>query len=166
MAAPRAIAPALRKTVSIGTPEFRRSVDLLSLAGAALALAGFFDLVLAWVPLGIGNPEWEFGTVTGMLNGLPLPTVGLVLVLISARERGRIVLARIIGSVFAILAVATILAGVLYALDVPLALRAVQDPLAKSGLIKAIIKAMGLVVVYSVVFFWIAVGTWRRSFAR
>ena len=166
MAVPRTIVSAPRKTVSIGTPEFRRSVDLLSLAGTALALAGFFDLILAWFPLGIGNPEWEFGTVTGTLNGLPLPTVGLVLVLISARERGRIVLARIIGGLFAIMAVAIILAGILYALDVPLALRAVQNQLARSGLIKAIIKALGLVVVYSVVFSWIAVGTWRRSFAR
>lgn len=166
MAAPRVIASAPRKTVSIGTPEFRKSVDLLSLAGVALAIAGFFDLFLAWFPLGIGNAEWEFGTVTGMLNGLPLPTVGLVLVLISARERGRVWVARVVGTVFAALAVAIILAGILYALDVPLALRAVQNPLAKTGLIKAIIKAMGLVVVYTVVFFWIAVGTWRRSFAR
>lgn len=166
MAVPHAIGTVPRSKNGANATLGLRSAGLLALAGGALAVAGFFDLTLAWFPFGFGNPEWEFGTVTATLNALPLPTVGLVLVLVSARERGQLIQSRVIGALFAALALLIILAAVLYALDVPLALRAVQNPLAREGLVKAIIKAAGLVVVYTVVFSCIAVSAWRRSVVR
>lgn len=146
-------------------PSGFRSASLLGLAGAALALAGFFDLSLAWYPLGIGNPEWEFGTVSATLNSLPLATVGLVLALASALENGQVIRARAISGLFVALVVLVVASAILYAMDIPLALKAVQNPLAHAGLVKAIIKALGLIVVYTVVFSWIAVMSWRRTVA-
>lgn len=157
--------PRLAKKSAI-VPSGSRSAGLLGLAGAALALAAFFDLALAWYPIGIGNPEWEFGTVSATLNSLPLTTVGLVLALVSALENGYVIRTRVLSSLFLTLALLVLASAVLYALDVPLALRAVQDPLARMGLTKAIIKAFGLVVVYLVGFTWIAIASWRRTITR
>jgi hypothetical protein len=50
---------------------------LLGWIGLAFALVGGFDLALIWIPLGFGNPEWEFGTVSATLDGLPVTTLGL-----------------------------------------------------------------------------------------
>ena len=155
----------LNKKLAIA-PSGLRSASLFGLAGGALALAGFFDLALAWYPFGIGNPEWEFGTVSAILNGLPLSTVGLVLVLAGAIENGQLIRARVIAGVFVALVLLVVASAILYAMDIPLALRAVQNPLARAGLVKAIIKALGLIVVYTVVFSSIAVMSWRRTGAR
>ena len=143
-----------------------RSAGLLGLAGVALTVAGLLDLLLAWYPIGIGNPEWEFGTISGTLNSLPLLTIGLVLTLASAHESGHVWAVRVVAAVFAVLGLFIIGSGILYAMDVPLALKAVANPLARSGLVKAIIKASGLIVVYTVVFSWIAVASWRRTVNR
>jgi hypothetical protein len=158
-------APRVSKKVVIAPSGFR-SAGLLGIAGVALTLAGFLDLALAWYPIGIGNPEWEFGTVSGTLNSLPLLTVGLVLVLAGAHESGQVWKVRLVSVLFAALALLVIGSAILYVMDVPLALRSAPNALVKQGLVKAIIKAFGLIVVYSVVFTWIAVSSWRRTTSR
>ena len=105
----------------------------------ALALAGIGDWVLAWVPLHIGSPEWEFGTVVATFAGLPLITVGLAGLLGSAVARGvrwQIMATSVVLLVFALWILA---ASVIFLLDVPVALRAVQG-LARVGILKAIAK--------------------------
>ena len=37
---------------------------VLDWLGLAFLLMGLVDLALAWFPLGLGNPEWEFGTIS------------------------------------------------------------------------------------------------------
>ena len=53
---------------------------LLLPVGLAFLVAGGADLVLTWFPAAFGTAEWEFGTITQTLNGLPVPTLGLALV--------------------------------------------------------------------------------------
>ena len=48
-------------------------------------VAGLGDFVIAWIPLRLGSPEWEFGTVASTLAGLPLATMGLAGLLGSGR---------------------------------------------------------------------------------
>lgn len=53
----------------------------------ALGVAGVSDLVLAWIPPRLGNPQWEFSTVAQSMSGLPLVTIGLAGLLASGLAR-------------------------------------------------------------------------------
>src|SRR5688572_14265195 len=74
-----------RRTADPNADEGWRLLSWLSLA---LALAGLSDWVLTWIPLRLGSPEWEFGTVVATFAGLPLITMGLAGLLASASARG------------------------------------------------------------------------------
>jgi len=105
----------------------------------ALALAGIGDWILAWFPLHFGSAEWEFGTVVSTFAGLPLITVGLAGLLGSAAARGvrwQVVFA---GIALLLLALWILAASVIFLLDVPVALGAVQG-VARIGILKAIAK--------------------------
>ncbi len=131
--------------------------------GIVFALVGGFDLLLTWYPLDFGNRDWEFGTVTAMLDGLPVTTLGLALLLGAAVARGRRWLVRTMAVVFVALAVVIVLAAMLYATDVPIALQSMTDPLIALGLKKAIAKTTVQALLYPVAFVWIAVKAWRHS---
>ena len=104
-----------------------------------LALAGIGDWILAWLPMHFGSAEWEFGTVVSTFAGLPLITVGLAGMLGSAAARG--VRWQVIATGIALLffALWILAASVIFLLDVPVALRAVQGA-ARLGIMKAIAK--------------------------
>lgn len=115
--------------------------EMLGWVGLALFLIGMFDLLLGWVPTRFGNPEWEFGVVSRTLDSMPVPVVGLTLLMASVSARGIAWAMRAVGLV-ALLLTAILAVGLLvYLLDVPLALRVVTDPTARSGLKRAIFKA-------------------------
>lgn len=52
-------------------------------AGIAITLVGS-DLALLWIPARLGTPDWEFGTVSTTLDGMPLGTVGFALIAVGA----------------------------------------------------------------------------------
>ena len=139
---------------------------LLGWMGLAFALIGGWDVLLTWVPMHFGNPEWEFGTITSSLDGLPVLTMGLVLVLGAGAARGTRWLVRTMAVLLVALAVAILVAAALYATSVPIALKSVMDPVVKTGLKKAIAKTTTQAVVYPVAFAWIALQAWRRSSLR
>ena len=136
---------------------------LLGAAGFGFLVVGGLDVLLTWLPLRFGNPEWEFASVTASLNGLPLAAMGLVLVLVSAIARGRRWTVRVVAAVFAMLALGIVAAAVLYATNIPIALQSVTSPVARVGLGKAMIRTMGQVVAYPVLFAWLAVRSWKHS---
>jgi hypothetical protein len=53
---------------------------LVGAAGLTFALIGWTDVLLLWYPLRIGRPDWEFATVSGSFDALPLATIGTVLI--------------------------------------------------------------------------------------
>lgn len=104
-----------------------------------LALAGVGDWALAWFPLRLGNPEWEFGTVAATMAGLPLMAMGFAGLLASATARGVRWQMVTMGWLLLLFALIIVAALALFLLDVPLALRTVEGP-ARSGIVKAGIK--------------------------
>ncbi len=124
---------------------------LLATAGWGFLLIGAMDVGLVWYPEAFGNGGWEFGSVTAALNGLPLPVMGLVLVLAGAVARGQRTTARVVQLLSGLLLALVAIMAVLYVLRVSEALAAVSDPLGLSGLRKAILRSASQMVVYSAV---------------
>lgn len=138
----------------------------LALVGWLLALVAGMDLALLWFPLGFGNPEWEFGTTTSFMNGLPVLALGLALVMGSAVATGRRRTARSVAFLLVGLVLFVLLAAAMYATTIPLALRAVENPMVRFGLQKAIVKTLVEAALYSAAFGWLAVAGWRRTTRR
>ncbi len=149
-------------SASRGDTETSAAWSVVGSVGLALFVVGVVDVLLAWIPLHVGSPEWEFGTISATLNNMPVPAMGFALVLAGAAARDR--RAQLLGAAVWSIAVTLFLAGcaVFYVLDVPLALRSVQEPVARSGLQAGIIKAAAALVAYGLFHIWSAVFAIRR----
>ncbi len=143
----------------LAAPEWR----VLGIIGAVFLVVGGLDAVLAWVPADFGNAEWEFGTVSASLNGLPVPTLGLALILARSLALGDRTTARAVLAVYATMAILIVAAGLVYALDLALAFRAVTHPVAREGLKKAVVKTTTQLTVYPVAYLWLAIRYWKRT---
>ena len=130
--------------------------------GVIAALVGLTDFGLVWVPPDFGNAEWEFGTISAAVDGLPLATVGLGLLGAASVFRGWRGVSLVIGVLGLILCISLIGAVVVYSLDVPLALRAVA-PEVKGALSRAIGKTMVHSPGYIVFYAWFGVYLLRRA---
>lgn len=130
-----------------------------------LALAGIADWVLAWIPMRFGTPEWEFGTIVSSMSGLPLLTMGFAGLLGSAVARGVRWQVRLMSMIVILFALLILAALVIFALDVPIALRTVQGP-AHLGILKATAKTVALGVIFSVGYLVAGIGALRFSRGR
>jgi hypothetical protein len=138
----------------------------LGLVGVAFALVGGVDLLVAWIPQNFGSPEWEFGTVSQTLDGMPVFALGLGIMLSVAVLDDRRLVIRSLAALFLALGAAIVAMAILYATVMPLALQAVPDPVIKQGLIKAAVKAGTQAVVYTTVFVLLGLKAWRLPVAR
>jgi hypothetical protein len=136
---------------------------LMGWLGLVFVIVGGCTLVLSWYPTLIGNPQWEFGTVSSTYDNLPITALGLGLLLAAGVARGIRWWTRIAAVVFLLLALIVIGGLVLYATNIPLALRSVTDPLARSGLKRAIVKSLLQGVMYGGVFCILGVSALRHS---
>ena len=125
-------------------------------------LVGGLDVALAWYPLNLGNPEWEFGTISATFDRLPLVTMGLIFLVGSGVARGTRWLVRGVALVMVVAGVTILLAAILYATDVPLALDAAPNPVVQLGLRRAIAKTAGQGVLYPVAYVWVGIRAWRH----
>ena len=127
--------------------------------GVLFLVVGGADFLLTWIPADFGNAEWEFGTVTASLNGLPVPVLGLTLMLVGAvaGERGwPAALVFLTG----ILALLVLLGGaLLWAMTAPQAVQTVPDAI-RLGLYKALAKTGVQLVAYMSAFAFLV----RRAF--
>lgn len=141
---------------------------VLDWVGLAFLLMGLVDLALAWFPLGFGNPEWEFGTISATLNGMPLLTIGVVLLHVSGTMLGRRWQMRAIAGTAITLALLLVAAAMLYLTVYPIALRqgGADNSLVLAGLQKAGFKAAALFVIYVVLFLRVGITGFRTSSAR
>jgi hypothetical protein len=152
------------KRDGVGRPQPDFAWQLLGWLGLALATVGFVDIALSWYPPHMGTPEWEFATVSGTLNGMPVMAMGLGLILGSALGTGTIWLARGTAIVFAVLALLIVVAALLFATNIPIALRSVQNnPVALEGLRKVIAKTAVQSALFPLIFAVLAVKGWRRA---
>ncbi len=163
MTASRILLKSDDKNRSTLDPAPDRGWYLLGGIGLVFAVVSLSDLVLAWYPLRLGDGEWEFGTVTTVLNGMPLLTMGLALAFGAAVARGKMVMLRLFALLFGVLAVVLVGCLTLYARNVPIALAAVTDPEIHLGLQKAIIKTVAEGVLYPLAFAWIAILGWKHA---
>ena len=138
----------------------------LGWVGVVFACVGFLDIALAWYPSGLGNAAWEFGTVSASLNGLPLPALGITLLLAAGLAEGSRVKTRIALGMLVVLAVLLLAAAFLYVTVVPIALRDVGTGAVRTGLLKSIVKALALLLLYPTMFIWLAFAGWRAGRLR
>ena len=141
----------------------RASWTLLGLAGVAFFVVGVLDLTLAWVPSAFDSAAWEFATITASMNGLPLPAMGLILVLCSAIARDSRWQARAIAILLVLLSVLVLAAGFLFATVAPAAFAQVESDLLRTGLVKAVTKTGLLTILFPVLFLIAARVGWRHS---
>jgi hypothetical protein len=133
--------------------------------GLTFLLVGGFDFALTWYPSDFGNREWEFGTVTASLNGLPVPTIGLVLLLAGAILLERRWWAGVVAVVSWVGMLWVLVGIVLWATTIPLAVQTVPPEVAL-GLKKAVAKSALQSLMYPVILAylgWSAIGAMRGT---
>lgn len=140
--------------------------QLLGWVGGVLLIAGLLDVGIAMYPPMFGNPNWEFGTVGSVLNGMAVPMLGLALLLGAAVARGWVLGMRVWAIVAIVLAVFILAAAVLWALNLPIAFKSVLEPVARQGLKKSVTKTVAQAVLYPVAFLWIGWQGLRHARAR
>ncbi len=136
---------------------------LLGGIGLVFAVVALADLILVWYPARFGDQEWEFGTITTVLDGLPLFSMGLMLSFGAAVAKGNLRLLRIWSVVLGLVGVVLLAILLLYLRSIPLALATVTEPVLKVGLQKAILKTVLQGVLYPTAFFWVAILGWKHA---
>lgn len=118
--------------------------------GLILLVVGGIDILLAWIPLQLGNADWEFGTISMTLNVMPVPSMGLaILTAVGLVGQNRPILS-LVASWSVLVSLFLLGAAVLYLLDVPLAMRAMEDPANSAALQTAVLKAAFSLLAYLV----------------
>ncbi len=138
----------------------------LGWAGVLFALLGIADLGIAWYPVRFGTPEWEFGIATTTMQNLPLTVMGLTLMLASGISRGRRAATLCAASILAFLVSIVMVLGIVFTLDVPLALQAVTTEPARDVLRRGMLKTGIQTVVYLLMLTPLAVMGFRHALAR
>jgi hypothetical protein len=115
--------------------------QLVAPAGAALGLTSLVLIIGVWFPPAFGTPDWEFGSASGFLDGLPVALIGIALVIAGAMATGRRWLAVSAATLTIVLGLVVVLCALLIAINLPLALRAAPDPVVKIALRKALAKS-------------------------
>ena len=170
MAAPRMVISGQVSERSLRSVPRRIDPDyawtLLGYIGIAFVIIGSLDIGLAWFPFALGSAEWEFGTIGASLNGLPLPGLGLMLILAGGVARESTIQIRIAAIASAALVVLLVVLGFLYVTVIPVALAEVQNAVVRAGLMKSIVKALALLVIYPLLFGWVAYRGLKLSFSK
>jgi hypothetical protein len=144
-----------------GAPE--AAWKYLRMAGIVAVVVGMTDLLLAWMPLRVGTPEWEFGIATATMENLPLTMVGLTLILAAGLALDSRISVMTVAVVMLFLLVVVIVFTLLFALNVPLALKAVTSEPARTTLQKGMIKTGVQAMAYATFFGIVGVGVFRRG---
>ena len=149
MTAPRIVAPS-------GEPKKTRTIhpdrvwSVLGWTSLAFLVVGGLDFALTWYPPDFGNREWEFGTVTASLNGLPILLIGIALLLAASMQMRRRWWTLLAALAALVMLVWVAVGSVLWATNVPLALQSVPPELA-IGIRKALVKTIVQSMVYPLV---------------
>jgi hypothetical protein len=152
-----------RDPITIGAPL--TAWRLFGWFGLLLFVIGGSDVLLQWFPTAFKSPEWEFGTAAVTIASLPLLTIGAVVLLASFLARAKRGGVITMGGVFLLLFLAVGAVLTLFALDIPLALRAPPGgPLTtvKKAMVRTAIMGGG----YEVAYLTAAILAFRYAFGR
>ncbi len=130
--------------------------------GAVLSLVALVDMLLVWYPLGFGNVAWEFGVVDQSFSGLPLLTMGLAALVVSALALGIRWWTVSVATVVLVIGLSVLAAYTLYLLSVPIIL-GMTPPEVAIGVKKAIVKTSVMAVSFSGLYVVAAVLAIRNS---
>lgn len=150
-----------RRSSLPGAPDFGWS--LLAWVGLIFLVVGLTDIAFAWYPPRFGSPQWEFATISRTYDFLPLPTMGLALTLGGAIAAGKRWMIVAVSVVLLFLALGLLAADFLYATNIPIALKAVTVPVARTGIKRAIAKNVVQGIIYPLAFAWLGTQGLRRA---
>jgi hypothetical protein len=138
-------------------------LGVLLALGIALAFVGGVDVALLFYPARFASLDWEFGTISGAVAGMPLVTVGCGAITAVLVARGWTIGRRVFGALLLLVALVLLLLLAVYGFDVPVALRATIDPARRRMLKMAVLKTVLMGVTYVLLYAMMAMRTWRRS---
>jgi hypothetical protein len=136
---------------------------LLGSAGLAFTVIALVDQVLVLLPLRFGDRKWEFDTITAVLSGMPLLTMGLALGYASAFARDRTGALRGWSTFMVLIAAGLAAALALYLLRVPSILSGAEPGAVQVELGKAVIKTACQGVAYPVALCWLGIRGWAHT---
>jgi hypothetical protein len=136
---------------------------LLGSAGLAFTVIALADQVLVLLPLRFGDGKWEFDTVTAVLSGMPLLTMGLVLGYASAFARDRTGTLRGWSTLKVLVAAGLAAAFAVYLLRVPFILSGAEPGAVRVELAKAVIKSACQGIAYPVALCWLGIRGWAHT---
>lgn len=159
--------------VLVGTPDraddIRRSARagpipwrLIGFAGLTFAVVGWTDVLLLGYPLRIGRPDWEFATVSGMFDALPLATIGTLLIVAWLHVQGTSLGRRLVGSGLVLIVFGLCAAFVLFLLSFATGLGAVDGD-TQWILVRAGIKTSVAACVYVTLYTLMALSLFRAA---
>lgn len=143
-----------------GSAESGGAWTTLGWIGLVFTVVGGADFALVWYPSSFGSPEWEFGTVTQSLNGIPILLLGIGMLFAGSEQTGRRWWMYVGAGCSLLMLVWVVVGAGLWGLNVPMALQTVPDELAL-GVRKAIFKTSLQSVAYASVFAYLVRRAWR-----
>src|SRR5690606_35092010 len=132
-------------------PDARGAWSVAAALGAALALIGWTDVLLVWLPFRPTSPEWEVGAISATFAGMPLGTLGLGILTAAAAARGWRRALRVLAVLFWLLTATVAVLTVIYALDAVVAWRG-APPQAGPALKIAVTKSAVFAVTYAALY--------------
>jgi len=144
--------------------DVRIQSSLFLLAGIALCVAGWVDLGFFWWPLGLGNPDWEIGTIGQTIDSLPVGTVGLMLLALAIRNMGwSRIWTRVVSAILLLVGLFCVGCLVIMTLDMPQVVRAIHNATTTSGIKRGVFKVYLFGLTYAAAYFLMAFVLWRST---
>ena len=143
-------------------PDARGAWSIAAALGAALALIGWTDVLLVWLPFRPTGPEWEFGAISATFAGMPLGTLGLGILAAAAAARGWRRTLRALAVLCWLLTATVAVLAVIYALDAVVAWRGAPAHVGPALTI-AVLKSAAFAMTYMALYPLLGVLAWRSS---
>ena len=136
---------------------------VIFLIGLGATIVDLLDLVWLFVPPRFASLEWEYGTIGGLFDGLPLLTIGVGLMAAAVMASNWRRMRTVVVLLSFLVSLAILILGAIFALDVAPIVRAQNDPgqayVLKLGSLKTGLEG----AVYFLLYLALGVWTWRRN---
>lgn len=132
-----------------------RSYKAMGWVGFGFLLVGLLDFGLVWLPPRVGDLEWRFSSAAQGFGALPIPTLGMVLLMVAGFQVRRRWWAVVSGVAAIVLVLVTLASVALWVPSVPLALETVPEDL-EMGLYRTLAQMTMQSLAYPVMFAYLA----------